>query len=124
MNASLNSRKQVNPIHIAPIFKWLMLAVIVSACGLLYVFVKNQQHMLGEKTRGVERQIREVRAHNEALLARISALTSRSEIQRKLEQGAIALLPIQDHCIARLVPPTMAERDNVLRTAANERLRP
>ncbi|HRJ73777.1 MAG TPA: hypothetical protein PLS03_16260 [Terrimicrobiaceae bacterium] len=122
--ATLHSRKQVNPIHIAPLFKWLTLAIMVAGCGLLFVYVKNQQHFLGEQTREVERQIREVRAHNEVLLARISSLTSRAELQRKLNQGLIALQPIQDHSIARLVPPTDAENDGVLRTAANERYRP
>ncbi len=122
--ATFHSRKQVNPIHIAPLFKWLTLAIMVAGCGLLFVYVKNQQHFLGEQTREVERQIREVRAHNEVLLARISSLTSRAELQRKLNQGLIALQPIQDHSIARLVPPTDAENDGVLRTAANERYRP
>ncbi len=85
MNTSSNRRKQVNPIHVAPLFKWLTLAVIVAACGLLFVYVKNQQHLLGERTRGVERQIREMKSYNEVLLARISALSSRAELQRKLD---------------------------------------
>ncbi len=121
MNTSSNRRKQVNPIHVAPLFKWLTVAVIVAACGLLFVYVKNQQHLLGEQTRGVERQIREMKSYNEVLLARISALSSRAELQRKLTQGLIALQPIQDHSIARLTPPAMAGNDGVLRTAANER---
>ncbi len=122
MNISAaNRRKQVNPIHFAPLFKWLVIAVLVTGCGLLFVYVKNQQHLLGEQTRGVERQIREVQSYNEVLLARISALSSRAELQRKLGQGLIALKPIQDHSIARLVPPTTVENDGVLRTAANER---
>jgi hypothetical protein len=121
MNTSSNRRKQVNPIHVAPLFKWLTFAVVVAACGLLFVYVKNQQHLLGEQTRGVERQIREMQAYNEVLLARISTLSSRAELQRKLAQGLIALQPIQDHSIARLTPPVTAENDGVLRTAANER---
>lgn len=121
MNISSNRRKHANPIHVAPLFKWLTFAATVAACGLLFVYVKNQQHLLGEQTRGVERQIREVRAYNEVLLARISALSSRAELQRKLAQGLIALQPIQDHSIARLTPPVTAEDDGVLRTAANER---
>ena len=119
-----NHRKYANPIQIAPLFRWLMLAAFVACCGLLFVFIKNQQHFLGEQTREVERQIRDVRAQNEVLLARISALSSRAELQRKLNQGLIALQPIQDHAIARIGQPVTAERDGVLRTAANERFRP
>jgi predicted site-specific integrase-resolvase len=124
MTAIANHRKYVNPIHIAPLFKWLMLASIVASCGLLFVSIKNQQHFLGEQTRGIERQAREVRAQNEVLLARISTLSSRVELQRKLNQGFIALQPIQDHCIARIGQPVTAEKDGVLRTAANDSFRP
>jgi len=113
----------VNQIHLASLARWLLLAFAFSACGLLFVFVKNQQHTLGEQARQVERQIREVRAHNEVLLARISTLSSRAELQRKLEQKIIVLQPIQDPSIARLVPPAKAGSDGVPRTAANERVR-
>jgi len=114
----------VNPIHLGSLTRWLLLAFAFSACGLLFVYVKNQQHFLGEQTRQAERSIREVRAHNEVLLARISALSSRSELQRKLDQKFITLQPIRDTSIARLVPPATAGNDGVLRTAANERLSP
>lgn len=121
---STHSRKHVNEIHIAPLFKWLLLAVFVAAAGLLYVYVKNQQHLLGSRTRDVEKRINEVRAYNEVLLARISALSSRAELQRKLDRGVIALQPIVDTSIARLTPPASAERGGVIRTAANEGFRP
>ena len=117
-------RTEANPIQIAPLVRWLLLAVMIGATGLMYVYIKNQQHALGQKTRGVEREIREEQALNEVLYARISNLTSRSELLRKLQAGRIALQPIADHCIARLIPPTTAEADGVLRTAANERFRP
>jgi len=121
MTLSVNRRAQVNPIHVASLVRWLMLAVAFSVCGLLFVYVKNQQHSLGEQTREVESQIREMRSHNEVLLARISTLSSRAELQRKLEQKMLVLQSIQDHSIARLVPPVTAEGDGLLRTAANER---
>ena len=124
MTFTANRRKQVNPIHIVPLFRWLLLALFVGGCGLLFVLVKNQQHFIGEQTRGAERQIRDIRAQNEVLLAKISSLSSRAELQRKLNQGFIALKPIQDHCIGRLGQPVIAERDGIVRTASNERFRP
>ena len=124
MSSLESRRKYANPIHVAPLFKWLLLASFVAACGLLFVFIKNQQHFLGEQTREVERQIRDVRAQNEVLLARISALSSRAELQRKLSQGLIALQPIQDQYIARAGQPITADKGGGMRTAANERYRP
>ena len=79
---------------------------------------------MAKQTRDVERQIRDVRAQNEVLLARISALSSRAELQRKLNQGLIALQPIQDHYIARIGQPVTADKGGDMRTAANERFRP
>lgn len=125
MSATLtyNSRRHVNEIHIAPLFKWLTLALLVGVCGLAFVYVKNQQHMLGSRTREVEAKIREVRAYNEVLLARISALSSRAELQRKLDRKMIALEPISDTAIARLTPPAVAERDGAVRTASSKGFR-
>lgn len=120
---SQNSRRHVNPIHIAPLFKWLTLALFLAVAGLMFVYVKNQQHFLGSQTREVEGKIREMRAYNEVLLARISALSSRAELQRKLDRGLISLTAIRDTSIARLTPPGSAERDGAIRTAANEGFR-
>ncbi len=118
-----NRRKHSNPIAIAPLAMWLLLALVVSACGLLFVYVKNQQHFLGARTREVEQQIRNAKAQNEVLLARISQLSSRAELQRKLDLKVIDLKAIEDHCIARLTPPAIAGAEGALRTAANERFR-
>lgn len=132
MNATITDtysstrRRQSNEVHLGPLIKWLMLALFICASGLMYVYVKNQQHAIGEQTRQVERQIKEIKAQNEVLIARISMLSSRAALQHKMEQGMIALEPIQDHSIARLTPPTPAEEDGVLRTAtaANRRAVP
>ncbi len=49
--------------------------------------LKNQQHAIGDQTRRVEKQIAQVRAQNEVLLARVSVLSSRAALQRKLDGG-------------------------------------
>lgn len=109
--------KDVNPVHIAPLFRWLMLAAVIGGCGLLFVYLKNQQHFLGEQTRGVEREIREMRSRNDSLLAQITTLSSYPELRKKLAQNGSALVDIGDN-IARLTPAATARRDGI-RTAAN-----
>ncbi|MEX1120097.1 MAG: hypothetical protein WEB60_15020 [Terrimicrobiaceae bacterium] len=120
MKTDIEYRRHSNPLHIAPLFRWLILAAVMGTSGLIFVYVKNQQHQLGVKTREVERQIVEEKALNEVLLARISSLSSRAELMRKLQQGFIVLRPIQDHAIARLTPPARAGAEGLSRTAANE----
>lgn len=124
MTTTANRRTRANPLHMASLARWLLLAAGLAICGLLFVYVKNQQHFLGAQTRKVEHQIREMRVRNEVLLAKISQLSSRAELLRKLAENVIVLEPIQDHSIARLIPPVTAEDDGLLRTAANEGSRP
>lgn len=124
MNASPNRRKQVNPVHCSSLVRWLIAALMLGVGGLFFVYIKNQQFALGEEIRLVERKIREVHAENDVLLARITEFSSRRMLQQRIAEGFIAMQPIQDNVIARLLPPTTASEDGVLRTAFNERLRP
>lgn len=123
MNTSPNRRKQVNPVHFSSLVRWLVVALLCGTAGLFYVYIKNQQFALGEEIRQVERKIREVRAANEVLLARVTELSSRRVLQQRVADGFISVKPIQDIAIARLSPPVEATRDGVLRTAFNEGLR-
>jgi hypothetical protein len=124
MKATPSRHRHPNPIHIAPLFRWILVSVALAGYGLLFVYVKNQQHQIGAATRVIERQIAEERVVNEVLLARITALSSRAELQRKLQQGVIDLRPIQDNCIARLAVPHTGSAEAILRTASNERYVP
>lgn len=126
MNTAIDShtRTCINALSIAPLFRWMLIAALMCGLGLLFVFVKNQQHQLGAKTREVERQLHEERSLNEVLRARISALSSRGELQRKLQSGMIALQPIPATAIARLTSPVEADTLAVARTAANDRALP
>lgn len=123
MNSSANRRKQVNPVHVPSLVRWLLIALFAGSAGLIYVYIKNQQFALGEEIRQVERRIREVRAANEVLLARVTELSSRRTLQQRVADGFISVKPIQDIAIARLTPPVEAARDGVIRTAFNERRR-
>ena len=120
MNTSENRRKQVNPVHFPSLIRWLLIALLCGSAGLVYVYIKNQQFALGEEIRQVERRIREIRAANEVLLARVTELSSRRTLQQRVAEGFISVKPIQDIAIARLTPPTEAVTDGVLRTAFNE----
>ena len=119
MNVSTNRRKQVNPVQMSTVIQYVVAALILAAAGLFYVHIKNQQFALGDEIRKVERRIREVRAGNEVLLARVTALSSRQALQKRIAEGFIKVQPIEGNVIARLVPPTVAGQDGILRTAYN-----
>jgi cell division protein FtsB len=118
-----NRRKQVNPVHLSSLIRWLLVAAFIGASGLCFVYIKNQQFALAEEIRQMERRIANVRALNETLLARVTKLSSRQMLQQRIAEGFISMKPIQDNVIARLSPPVQAAADGVLRTAFNEGIR-
>ena len=121
---STNRRKQVNPVHFKTFVRCLLAVLLLASAGLFFVFIKNQQFALAEEIRQVERRNSGVRAQNEALLARVTELSSRRALQQKIAEGFIVMKPIQDNVIARLSPPAAAAADGILRTAFVERARP
>ena len=118
-----NRKKQVNPVHLPTLIRCLLVALILCAGGLFYVYIKNQQFALAEQIRQVEKRISGVRAQNETLLSRITEHSSRRALQRRIAEGFIAMRPIQDNVIARLSPPAEATATAYLRTAFIERTR-
>jgi len=116
-----NRRKQVNPIHLTSLVCCLLVALFLGAGGLFFVYMKNQQFALAEEIRQIEKRIAAVRAQNESLLARVTELSSRRELQKKIDEKIIVMKPIQDNVIARLTPPAAAVADGILRTAFSEK---
>jgi hypothetical protein len=108
-----------NPIQGAKIAKFVALAFLVGTLGLAYVYLKNQQFVLAEQIRKTERQIRDVQSRNEVLIARVTELTSRPMLQKRVAEKFINVVAISGDKIARLTPPATATVDGVLRTAFN-----
>jgi hypothetical protein len=121
MNPALHipSTQASNPIQAAKAAKFIALAFLLGALGLAYVYLKNQQFVLAEQIRKTERQIREVQSRNEVLLARVTELSSRPMLQKRVVEKFISVVSISGDKIARLTPPVTAEADGVLRTALN-----
>ena len=78
-----NRRKQVNPVQLSSLIRWLLVAAFIGASGLFFVYIKNQQFALAEETRQVERRIANVRSQHETLLARVTELSSRRVLQQR-----------------------------------------
>ena len=108
-----------NPIHAAKVAKFVALTFLVGAFGLAYVYLKNQQFVLAEQIRKTERQIREVQSRNEVLIARVTELSSRPVLQKRVVEKFISMVAITGEKIARLTPPVVASESGVIRTALN-----
>ena len=115
-----NRRRATNIIEVNFLARMLVLVGLLGLAGLFFVYLKNQQHAVGNQSRALESEIHETEARNEALQARITAMTSRGALQRRLDEGYIRLEAIRDTAIARVTPPVPAEADGVLRTASRD----
>jgi cell division protein FtsB len=115
-----NRRRPSNSIEVNFLARWLVVVLLLGLGGIFFVYLKNQQHAVGDQTRVVEAALREVEAKNEALAAKITSMTSRGALQRRLDDGYLHLEAIRDTAIARVTPAVPAEPDGVLRTASRE----
>ena len=115
-----NRRRPTNSIQVNVLARWIVAVFFVGLAGLFFVYLKNQQHAVGDQARLVEAAISEIEAKNDALKARITAMTSRGALQRRLDEGYLRLEPIRDTAIARVTPPLPADPDGVLRTASRD----
>ncbi|MFZ4116645.1 MAG: hypothetical protein ACOYK6_08010 [Chthoniobacterales bacterium] len=113
-----NRRRSSNRIEVPLLAQWLVLFFMLGLLGLFFVYLKNQQHALGEQTRLVEQKISELRAHHDALIAKVTLLTSRGALQRRLDEKYLDLVPISETAIARTTPSRALGEERIMRTAS------
>lgn len=101
---SRNRRKTDNSIELAAIVKWTILAGILGVFGLFCVYLKIEMHQIGSEKNRLERELETLATQNEAIRGQITALTSRVELQRRVNEKFIQLTPIPDTSIVRLQP--------------------
>jgi cell division protein FtsB len=112
-------KSQTTPtLNAGLIARLVLLTLLVAGTGVGYVFIKVQQHDLGEQTRQAESRISELRAVNQALRSELSTLTSHASIREALTTGTIALVAVSDQFVARLTPVAPAAIDLATQTAS------
>ncbi len=91
-----------NPLEIGSILRMLVIAAIVGAVALSYVWMKHQMHALGDHQKGLEHKLEDLRTRNQVAAAQIAELTSSAHLERQLEMGHLGLVPIADQQIVRI----------------------
>jgi cell division protein FtsB len=115
-----NRRRATNAIGGNFVARMLAFGFLAGIAALFFVYLKNQQHAIGDQTRRVEAEYHEFGARNQALEARITSMTSRGYLQRRVDEGYIRLEAVRDTAVARITPAVPAEPDGVLRTASRD----
>ncbi len=106
---SRNRKRGSNPIELGRVYLWMALLFVLAVFGLSMVYMKNSQHAMGDQRRVLEKQLREVDQEIATVNSQVVEWSSRAVLQRRLDEGFVALVPIPDDRIVRLhqsyVPP-------------------
>ncbi len=113
MNA--NQRRHQNKVPVRSLSPGVLIALIALMAAMPWVYFKNQLVANGRVQRGLEEEIVALSARNSALDVQIATLSSRKALQKRLEEGVIAMLPVENHQIVNLNSRNPAQR--IVRTA-------
>jgi hypothetical protein len=114
-------RKNVNTVDAASLARWIVLTGFLAVAGLCYVYLTIQLYHLGDRKKALENELTALRTQNDVANAQITALTSRSALQRRLKEGYLKMVPIPERSIVRLTVPSRIDSEDALQPVANQR---
>ena len=117
-------RKNFNPIDAPSLARWIVIAAFAAATGLSYVYLTVQLHHQGVQKRLLEQELIVVRTQNEDAKVQIGALTSRTALQRRLQEGYLKMIPITEQSIVRLNSPSRSPGEDEVQPVVNQRGKP
>lgn len=114
-------RQQLNSVDAPALARWIVIFVFLAATGLSYVYLSVQLHTLGNQRKQLERELAEVHTQSEDARVQFAALTSRTALKRRLQEGNLKMIPISEQSIVRLNLPPRAPGEADVQPIVNER---
>jgi len=115
-----NRKKHANALPVASLARWVFLAFFMGIIGLGYVYLKNQLHSTGDEIKTLECKLDDLTTRNNVLHGRISTLSSRTALQRKLNEGFIKMIPVSDDRLVRVTVAPAPVTAGEIRAVSNE----
>ena len=112
-------RKNWNAVNAASLARWIVMTAFLALAGLSYVYLTLQLYHLGERKKAVENELISLRTQNDVAGVQITALTSRSALQRRLKEGYLKMVPISENNIVRLTIPARAADEDAIQPVVN-----
>ena len=97
-----NTKRQTNRLQFAALFRGVVITAFLGVAGLSYVYLKNQMNVCCAQRKALEQELHDLIAENNVMEAQIARLTSRTALQRRLDEGFIKLVPINNQAIVRV----------------------
>ena len=114
-------RKAFNSVNAVSLARWIVITASLAMTGLIYVYLTLQLHDLGDRKKGLENELTNLRAQNDVARVQIEALTSRSAMQRRLKEGYLRMTPISERDIVRLNAAARPLGEDAVQPVANKR---
>jgi hypothetical protein len=115
-------RQNLNQVNAASLARWVVITGFLALAGLCYVYLTLQLHRLGDRKKSLETELVGLRTQNDVAGVQITALTSRSALQRRLKEGYLKMIPISEQNIVRLAPTRLVPEEDAIRPVANDRV--
>jgi hypothetical protein len=102
-----NRKNKPAVVRFGPALKALLLCLFIGGSGIGYVGQKNQLHVLGTHFKNCELRLDKVREEKKVLERVLDSLQSPAELDARVKQMSLGLVPPQPDQIIRLVerPP-------------------
>jgi hypothetical protein len=114
-------RKAFNSVNAVSLARWIVITASLAMTGLIYVYLTLQLHDLGDRKKGLENELTNLRAQNDVAKVQIEALTSRSAMQRRLKEGYLRMIAISERDIVRLNAAARPLGEDAVQPVANKR---
>lgn len=89
-------------LPLGPLMRWLVVVAFVGLLGICYVHMKHKLKVDGDRCRDLEVAIEALDEKLQVAGNEIMRLTSRPELERRLQDKWIEMIPVQDNRLNRL----------------------
>jgi hypothetical protein len=114
-------RRNFNSVNAPAMARWIVVTAFLALAGLSYVYLTIQLYHLGDRKKALEVELNALRTQNDVVAGQITALTSRSALQRRLKEGYLKMVPISERNIVRLTVPARVDGEDAVQPVANQR---
>jgi uncharacterized protein HemX len=98
-----NRKNQARPVRLGPALKAFLLCALIGGAGVGYVWLKNQIYALGEQKVRAEKDLESLKRQNNQRMQMLAERQTHSEIEARVRQMNLGLVPPQPDQMVRLV---------------------
>lgn len=97
-----NRKKQTVAVRFGTALKLFLLCLLMGVFGIGYVGQKNQLYILSSRYKKLERTLAELQRENAVQSRKLDSLQSLSELEIRIQEENLGLVPPQPHQVIRL----------------------